>query len=336
MVDVPTEREELETLYVGEGLTRTEVNRLLGERSGALSRHLTNEFISTVGALRRGDFHDVEVRGFIISAPSHFESIFLAARPRLERILGPVSLAVVSPSPTDATFAMPAVVPRFVASARQLRYARFARLEATVLNLEMLGGPPARCLLVNAEHTLAFEDFFAERAPNLTGAEVLGLLQERLNLDFPEVRLALLAHLFSAPPYHDRAGGTGLTLMACEERQRCLSKRALKDVLKDLRLALPAYLTGRRSSSHLDYQGIRPVPLRFESQRMHWRFDQDETRAAAFLTERTPGKSNGAVPVNALGAGGPRLRAGPPGHASKAQRAPGGHFRVRPPGAADP
>jgi hypothetical protein len=289
MVERPFEREELETLFVGGGLTRGEVNHLLGERPGALSRQLTTEFISNVGALRHGDFHDVEVRGFVISAPSHFETIFLAARPRLERILGPVSLAVVSPSPTDATFALPAVVPRAVASARELRYARFARLETTVLNLEMLGGAPARFLLVNAFDALAFEDFFARRPPNLTGEDVLGLLQDRLNLDFSEVRLALLAHLFSAPPYHDRAGGTGLSLIACEDRNRCLSKRALHDVLRDLRLALPAYLTGRRSSSHLDYLGIRPVPLRFEPLRMHWKFNQDESRAAAFLRMRKPG-----------------------------------------------
>jgi hypothetical protein len=290
MVDRTFEREQLEALYAGEGLTRAEVNRLLGERPGALTRHLTTEFISNVGALRTGDFQDVEVRGFVISAPSHFETIFLAARPRLERILGPVSLAVVSPSPTDATFALPAVVPREVVTAKDLRYARFARLEATVLNLEMLGGAPARFLLVNSAEVLAFEDFFAGRPPYLTGDGVLDLLQERLNLDFSEVRLALLAHLFSAPPYHDRAGGTGLSLIACEDRQRCLSKRALQDVLRDLRLALPAYLTGRRSSSHLDYLGIRPVPLRFEALRMHWRFNQDEARAAAFLSRRQPGK----------------------------------------------
>jgi hypothetical protein len=290
MVEVPVERDALEELYVGGGLDRAEVNRLLGERPGALSRMLTTEFISTVGALRRGDFHDVEARGFLISAPSHFEAIFLIARPRLERLVGPVSLAVLSPSPSDVTFALPAVVPRSVATAKALRKARFARVEATVLNLEMMGGAPARFLLVKGFHPLPFEDFFAARAPAMTGREVLGLLQERLNLDFPEVRTAILAHMFSAPPYQERAGGTGLSLMACEERNRCLSKRALHDVLRDLRLALPPYLTGRRWSSHMDYLGIRPVPMRYGPQRLAWRFNQDEAKAAAFLSSRASGE----------------------------------------------
>lgn len=287
-MEVPTEREVLEELYAGGGLTRGELNYLLGERQGALSRMLTTEFVSTVGALKRGDFHEADARGFIISAPSHFEAIFLGSKPRLERLLGPTSLAVLSPSPTDVTFALPAVVPRSVCTLKELRTSRFVTVHATVLNLETLGGPPARFLLVHEMTALPFEDFFAARAPAMTGREVLGLLQERLNLDFPEVRVALLAHMFSAPPYRDRAGGTGLSLMACEDRHRCLSKRALYDVLRDLRMALPAYMTGRRSSSHLDYMGIRPVPLRFAPQRLHWRFNQEEGKAAAFLTHRSP------------------------------------------------
>jgi hypothetical protein len=290
MVDVPVERDALEELYAGGGLDRAELNRLMGERPGALSRMLTTEFISTLGALRRGDFHDVEARGFLVSAPSHFEAIFLVARPRLERLVGPVSLAVLSPSPSDVTFALPAVVPRSVVTARSLHLARFARVEATVLNLEMMGGAPARFMLVNGFHPLPFEDFFAARAPVMTGQEVMGLLQERLNLDFPEVRAAFLAHMFSAPPYQDRAGGTGLSLMACEDRGRCLSKRALHDVLRDLRLALPPYLTGQRWSSHMDYLGIRPVPVRYGALRLAWRFNQDESRAAAFLSSRAPGE----------------------------------------------
>ncbi len=298
MVDMPVERDALEELYAGSGLDRAELNRLLGERPGALSRMLTTEFISTVGALRRGDFHDVEARGFLISSPSHFEAIFLIARPRLERLVGPVSLAVLSPSPSDVTFALPAVVPRSVATAKELRKARFARVEATVLNLEMMGGAPARFLLVNGLHPLPFEDFFAARAPAMTGREVMGLLQERLNLDFPEVRTALLAHMFSAPPYQERAGGTGLSLMACEERNRCLSKRALHDVLRDLRLALPPYLTGRRWSSHMDYLGIRPVPMRYGPQRLTWRFNQDETKAAAFLSSRSSGEGADEVSLS--------------------------------------
>ena len=289
MMDRPVERDALEELYAGGGLSRTELNRLLGERPGALSRMLTAEFIDTVGALRSGDFHDVETRGFLISAPSHFESIFLIARPRLERLVGPVSLAVLSPSPSDVTFALPAVVPRSVVTAKDLRKARFARVDATVLNLQMMGGAPGRFLLVNQFHHLPFEEFFAARAPAMTGREVLDLVQDRLNLDFPEVRMALLAHMFSAPPYRDRAGGTGLSLMACEDRKRCLSKRALYDVLRDLRHALPPYLTGQRWSSHMDYMGIRPVPMRYASQRMHWRFNQGETQAAAFLTQRATG-----------------------------------------------
>lgn len=287
MVDLRVGRDELEELYAGGGLTRAELNHLLGERPGALSRALTREFVSAVGALRRGDFSDVDVRGFLISAPSHFEAIFLIARPRLERLVGPVSLAVLSPSPTDVTFAIPAVVPREVATAKDLRQARFARVQATVLNLEMMGGPPARFLLVNGLHPLALEDFFAERAPALSGREVLSLLQDRLNLDFPEVRIALLAHLYSAPPYGSRAGGTGLSLMACEDRSRCLSKRALHDVLKDLRQALPPYLTGQRWSSHLDYLGIRPVPMRYPAPRLLWQFNKDEGWAAEFLTTRS-------------------------------------------------
>ncbi len=294
MTDVPTDRDVLEELYSGGGITRTELNYLLGERPGALSRMLTTEFVSTVGALRRGDFHEVHVRGFVISAPSHFEAIFLGAKPRLERQVGATSLAVLSPSPTDVAFALPAVVPRSVSTLKDLRDSRFVNAHASLLNLETLGGPPARFLLVHELTVLTFEDYFAARAPSMTGAEVLGLLQERLNLDFPEVRTALLAHLFSAPPYHERAGGTGLSLMACEDRHRCLSKRALHDVLKDLRLALPAYMTGRRSSSHMDYQGIRPVPLRFAPQRLHWRFNQEEAKAAAFLRERA-GAGTGTV-----------------------------------------
>ena len=286
MPESPTEREVLEELYAGGGIGRAELNHLLGERPGALSRMLTAEFISTVGALRRGDFHEVDVRGFIISAPSHFEAIFLGAKPRLERLVGPASLAVLSPSPSEVAFALPAVVPRSVSTVKDLRRARFVTAHATLLNLETMGGAPARFLLVHQLAPLPFEDFFAARAPSMTGEEVLALLQERLNLDFPEVRTALLAHLFSAPPYQERAGGTGLSLMACEEQHRCLSKRALQDVLKDLRLALPAYMTGRRASSHLDYLGIRPVPLRFEPLRLHWRFNQEEAKAAAFLKER--------------------------------------------------
>jgi hypothetical protein len=287
MAEVPTDRDVLEELYAGGGLSRAELNYLLGERPGALSRLLTSEFVSVVGALKRGDFHDVDVRGFIISAPSHFDAIFLGAKPRLEALVGPVSLAVLSPSPTEVAFALPAVVPRSVSTLKDLRASRFVTVHASVLSLETLGGAPARFLLVHGMTPLPFEDFFAARAPSMTGEEVLALLQERLNLDFPEVRMALLAHMFSAPPYAGRAGGTGLSLMACEDRQRCLSKRALNDVLKDLRLSLPAYMTGRRSSSHLDYLGIRPVPLRFAPQRLHWRFNQEEAKAAAFLTERS-------------------------------------------------
>ena len=287
-MEVPTEREVLEELYTGGGLTRAELNYLLGERQGALSRMLTTEFVATVGALKRGDFHELDARGFIISAPSHFEAIFLGSKPRLEGLVGPVSLAVLSPSPTDVAFALPAVVPRSVSTLKELRTSRFVTVHTTVLNLETMGGPPARFLLVHEMTALPFEDFFAARAPAMTGPEVLGLVQERLNLDFPEVRMALLAHLFSAPPYHGRTGGTGLSLMACEDRNRCLSKRALYDVLRDLRMALPAYMTGRRSSSHLDYMGIRPVPLRFTPQRLHWRFNQEEGKAAAFLTDRSP------------------------------------------------
>jgi hypothetical protein len=287
MPEVPTDPDVLEELYSGGGITRAELNYLLGDRPGALSRMLTGEFVTTVGALRRGDFNEVDVRGFVISAPSHFEAMFLGAKPRLERLVGPSSLAVLSPNPTDVAFALPAVVPRSVSTVKDLRTSRFARAHATLLNLETMGGPAARFLLVHELLTLPFEDFFAARAPSMTGSEVLGLLQERLNLDFPEVRTALLAHLFSAPPYQDSAGGTGLSLMACEDRGRCLTKRALYDVLRDLRLALPAYMTGRRSSSHLDYLGIRPVPLRFTPQRLHWRFNQEEAKAAAFLTDRS-------------------------------------------------
>ena len=283
----PTDRDALEELYAGGGFSRAELNYLMGERPGALSRMLTTEFVANVGALKKGDFNDVDARGFLISAPSHFEAIFLGSKPRLERLVGPVSLAVLSPSPTDVTFALPAVVPRSVTTVKDLRTSRFVTVHATLLNLETLGGAPARFLLVHDLASLPFEDFFAARAPSMTGPDVRDMLQERLNLDFPEVRMAFLAHLFSAPPYHGRAGGTGLSLMACEDRQRCLSKRALYDVLKDLRLALPAYMTGRRSSSHLDYMGIRPVPLRFSPQRLHWMFNQEEAKAAAFLTERT-------------------------------------------------
>ncbi|MCK4969253.1 MAG: hypothetical protein KAS77_01950, partial [Thermoplasmata archaeon] len=103
MVEVPTERDELEELYSGGGLSRAELNYLLGDRPGALSRMLTTELVSTVGALKKGDFHEVDARGFLISAPSHFEAIFLGSKPRLERLVGPVSLAVLSPSPTDVT-----------------------------------------------------------------------------------------------------------------------------------------------------------------------------------------------------------------------------------------
>jgi hypothetical protein len=290
MVDVPTERDALEELFAGGGLSSAELHYLLGERPGALGRTLTREFIATTSALKRGDFHEVEVRGFIISAPSHFETIFTIARPRLERWVGPSNLAVMSPSPTDVSFALPCVVPRSVANLKELRYSRFARVQGTLLNLETMGGAPARFLMVHQLHGLTFEDYFAERAPILDGGDVLNLLQERLNLDFPEVRMALLAHMFSAPPYHDRAGGTGLSLMACEDRQQCLTKRALRDVLKDLRLSLPSYLTGRRSSGHLDYLGTRPVPLRFQPLSMHWLFNQEESKAAEFLTSRSPGQ----------------------------------------------
>jgi len=286
MADVPTERDQLEALFAGGGITSSELASLLGERPGALSRALTAELISTVGALRRGDFAEVDLRGFLISAPSHFESIFLAAKPRLEAMVGPTTLAVISPSPTEGRFALPAVVPRTVATAKDLYTAKFVSVHATVLNLEMLGGAAARFLLVHGLHALALEDFFAARAPALTGRDVRGLLQERLNLGFPEVQLGLLMHMFSAPPYLDRAGGTGLTLLACEDRGRCLSKRALSDVLDDLRYALPPYLTGRRSSTHLDYLGIRPVPMRFPEPRLAWRFNRTEAEAAGFLKVR--------------------------------------------------
>jgi hypothetical protein len=248
---------------------------------------LTNEFVATVGALKRGDFHEVDARGFIISAPSHFEAIFLTSKPRLERLVGPTWLAVLSPDPSDVAFALPAVVPRSVTTLKDLRTSRFCTVHGTLLNLETMGGAPARFLLVHELTALPFEDFFASRAPSMTGPEVQDLLQERLNLDFPEVRTALLAHLFSAPPFQERPGGTGLSLMACEDRGRCLSKRALHDVLRDLRFALPAYMTGRRSSSHMDYLGIRPVPLRFTPQRLHWMFNLDEGKAAALLSERS-------------------------------------------------
>jgi hypothetical protein len=291
MTEVPTDRDVLEGLYAGGGITRAELNYLLGERPGALSRMLTTEFVSAIGALKRGDFHEVDVRGFLISAPSHFESMFLVAKPRLERLVGPVWLAVLSPSPTDVAFALPAVVPRSATTLKDLRASRFCTVHGTLLNLETMGGAPARFLLVHELATLPFEDFFAVRSPSMTGPEVLKLLQDRLNLDFPEVRTALLAHLFSAPPFRERAGGTGLSLMACEDRGRCLSKRALHDVLRDLRLALPAYMTGQRSSSHMDYLGIRPVPLRFSPQRLQWRFNLEEGRAATLLADRsTPGE----------------------------------------------
>jgi len=286
MTDVPIERDRLEALFAGGGITSSELAGLLGERPGALSRALTAELISTVGALRRGDLAEVELRGFLISAPSHFESIFLAAKPRLEAMVGPTTLAVVSPSPTEGRFALPAVVPRTVATAKDLHTAKFVRVHATVLNLEMLGGASARFLLVHGLHALALDDFFAARAPALTGRDIRQLLQERLNLGFPEVQLGLLMHMFSAPPYLDRAGGTGLTLLACEDRGRCLTKRALSDVLDDLRCALPPYLTGRRSSTHLDYLGIRPVPMRFPEPRLAWRFNRTEAEAAGFLKVR--------------------------------------------------
>ncbi|NIP34270.1 MAG: hypothetical protein GWN18_05010, partial [Thermoplasmata archaeon] len=118
-------------------------------------------------------------------APSHFEAIFLGAKPRLERQVGATSLAVLSPSPTDVAFALPAVVPRSVSTLKDLRDSRFVNAHASLLNLETLGGPPARFLLVHELTVLTFEDYFAARAPSMTGAEVLGLLQERLNLDFP-------------------------------------------------------------------------------------------------------------------------------------------------------
>ena len=128
MVDVPADRDALEALYAGGGITRAELSYLLGERPGALSRRLTAEFVSTLGALKKGDFHQAQVRGFIISAPSHFETIFLSARPRLEKHLGErTSLAVLSPSPTDVAFAIPAVVPRSVATLKALQHARFAQ-----------------------------------------------------------------------------------------------------------------------------------------------------------------------------------------------------------------
>ena len=287
MPDKRFNREFLEELFSGEGLSRRELNHILGKRPGALSRFLTSEFISNIGAVKRGDFEVVGVRGFVISAPSHFETLFLSSKPRLEGMLGEGSaLAVVSPSPTDVTFALPAVVPRSISTKRELNYARFVSLQATILNLEMFGGAPARFLLAKEMTVVPFEDFFSARAPVFTGKEVLELLQERMNINFSEVRLALLAHLYSAPPFLDRAGGTGLSLLACEDRMHCLSKGSLAEILKDLRMALPPYLTHKRFSSHLDYSGTRPVPLRFAPQRLHWRFDQREDRAATFLDHR--------------------------------------------------
>jgi hypothetical protein len=298
MVDVPTEKEELEALYAGGGLSRAELAYLTGERSGALERNLTREFISQTSALRKGDFREVEMRGFVISAPSHFESVFLAARPALERQLGRTSLAMVSPSPTEGRFAIPAVVPKEVATAKELRHARFARVHATVLNLENFGGEPARFLMAHELHLMGMEDYFSIAPPTITGKDVMQLLQERLNLDFPEVRLGLLAHMFSAPPYIGRAGGTGLSLLACEDRSRCLSKRALTDVLEDLRHALPPYLTGRRYSTHLDYLGIRPLPMRFPVGRLSWRFNQTEGSVAEFLVDRTPGEETSELSIS--------------------------------------
>jgi hypothetical protein len=299
MAEPITDRELYVHLYEGGGITEGELRELLASRPGALTRHLTAEFIGTVGALRRGDFHEIEARGFVIPAPSNLEPLFVIARQRIERLMGyPTALAVLSPSPTDARFALPVIVPRDVAPAMELRHARFARVRATLLNLESLGGAAARFLLAHEVHALTLEDFFAARAPSLTGADVLHLLQDRLNLDYPEVRTALLVHLFSAPPYLDRAGGTGLTLLACEDRARCLSKRALEDVLGDLRYALPPFMTGRRASATIDYHGIHPVPLRFGPSRMSWRFDAPAREAASFLKDRVPPTAGAEVSMS--------------------------------------
>ena len=287
MAEPVADRELLVSLFEGGGITEGELREFLASRPGALSRQLTEDFVRTVGALRRGDFHEVEARGFVIGAPSNLEPLFVVARQRIERLMNcPTALALLSPSPTDARFALPIVVPRDVAPAAEVRHARFARVRATLLNLESLGGPAARFLLAHEVHALALEDFFAMREPSLTGADVLRLLQDRLNLDYPEVRTALLVHLFSAPPYLDRAGGTGLTLLACEDRGRCLSKRALEDVLGDMRFALPPFMTGRRASATVDYHGIHGVPLRFAPSRMVWRFDAPAREAASFLSDR--------------------------------------------------
>jgi hypothetical protein len=293
------ERDELEAIYTGGGISRAELNHLLGERPGALSRKLTTEFIHTVGAIRKGDFSVVRVRGFLISAPSHMESIFLGARPKMESMLGErTSLAVLSPSPSDMTFALPAVVPRSISKAKSLWRARFVTMDATLLSLETMGGAPARFLLSHGLEAHPFDEFFAEREPALGGREVVSLLQDRFNLDFQEVRTAFLAHLFSAPPYQEHAGGTGLSLMACEERHQCLPKKTLVDVLKDLRKGFPAYMTKRRSSGHFDYLGTRPVPLRYSYDRLQWLFNLDETKAASLLANRPVAEAGEELSLN--------------------------------------
>jgi hypothetical protein len=81
MSDRRSERDWLVSLFEGGGISAAELSALLASRPGALTRMLTSEFVAAVGALRRGDFREVEVRGFIISAPSHFEGAFLCAKP---------------------------------------------------------------------------------------------------------------------------------------------------------------------------------------------------------------------------------------------------------------
>lgn len=280
-------REELESLYAGDGISRRELRILTRSNPDKIVKLLSDELIKKLSALRVKENADVVLRGFLHAPSRRVTYIFNQLSNMLRQEHGDYELVILSSSPLSFDISIPLVVPKSQVYSGEFNKASFVKCNAKIENLNKYNSEYNARFLVSKELTmLTFDELFSITEPDIKIGDIKEMFASRLNA--PEaIYESIVYWLFSSPLYEGRSGGNAFSpvlssdfLESDIQMLECLNKDLIE-------LSLPYFSDRRVAKAGLSYLEDEIVKLQFfRSKELFYKLNVDLSASTEFLLKR--------------------------------------------------
>jgi hypothetical protein len=231
----------------------------------------------------------IEVRGFINQAPAELLKKFNQIYYDLKTGFGDFRVAVLSPSPTDLSYAIPLVIPGDILAGRDYEKALFVELSGKLTDFSIFGKKDhSRFILASDVSPRGYDELYSITNPDINFKDIRSMFEQRFNFLFRDVSDCLIFYLFSSPGYEGRVGGNALALATSSERGLKTDLSTLEKLIADFSRTIPPNFLGQKIRRTLKYDKSYRVDLRFEPAGLIYKFNTALKPSSEFLAHRDP------------------------------------------------